>query len=62
MLTIKSLQPCVTIQGQLLEGPFYDEDHHECRFIDIVGKKLHTFDLRQGSKSLRTIETQDNIG
>ncbi|KAH8651193.1 regucalcin like protein [Xylariales sp. PMI_506] len=54
--------PFLPVQGLLLEGPYYDEARNECRFIDIPGNKLHTFNPDDPQGSLRTIDTEDALG
>lgn len=50
------------VQGELLEGPLYDEHHQKCRFIDIEDKKLYTFSTSEGPKSLKVITTPETLG
>ena len=61
-LTLTSGQPYLNIKGGLLEGPHYDEQTGEARFIDITGKLLYVFKPAKGPQSLKVVTTEDSIG
>ncbi|KAL2827441.1 hypothetical protein BDW59DRAFT_144291 [Aspergillus cavernicola] len=55
-------EPYIPISGSLLEGPFYDYNKNEFRFVDIWDQKLYALDLAKGPDSLQTLETSESIG
>ena len=58
----KILQPYVLIDCGLGEGPFYEEEAQQIRFVDIHKKKLHFVDVRKGALSLVSRDLQDAVG
>ncbi|KAH8650575.1 hypothetical protein BGZ60DRAFT_421372 [Tricladium varicosporioides] len=55
-------KPYLKINGNLLEGPFYDEQTGQARFIDIADRNFYTFVPSKGPESLKVIKTQETIG
>ncbi|KIX00498.1 uncharacterized protein Z518_10638 [Rhinocladiella mackenziei CBS 650.93] len=44
------------------EGPYYTEERHELRYMDINNKKIFIIDLAKGPDSIRIIDTKMPIG
>ena len=47
------LELVLDLQGQLLEGPIWDERINKLHFIDINGQKIHTLDPHAESEHCR---------
>jgi len=54
-------EPYIQTDCGLGEAPFYEEDTHTIRFVDIVKKKLHVVDLNNGPESLTTLDLTDAV-
>ncbi|KAK2777379.1 hypothetical protein FQN53_002254 [Emmonsiellopsis sp. PD_33] len=55
-------EPYLEAPGKLLEGPYYDAERNELRFIDILEEKLHILDLAEGPKSLKSFDMGVPLG
>lgn len=55
-------EPYLNPHGSLLEGPYYEPEHHRLRFVDIIERKLHVIDLAEGPSSLKTIDFDIPVG
>ncbi|PGH12492.1 hypothetical protein AJ79_04236 [Helicocarpus griseus UAMH5409] len=55
-------EPYLELSGKLLEGPYYDEERNELRFVDILEEKLHVLDLAKGPQSLKSFDIGVPIG
>lgn len=53
-------EPYLDLHCLLGEGPFYEEETHSLRFVDIRRKQIHTVDLAAGPSSLHTLELADS--
>lgn len=49
-------EPYLHAHCKLGEGPYYEEATHSLRFVDIIGKRVHTVSLGAGPDSLETIQ------
>ncbi|KAL9111478.1 MAG: hypothetical protein Q9227_004156 [Pyrenula ochraceoflavens] len=58
----KVTQSYVATRCKLGEGPYYNEDRNELRFVDIWNHKLHFVNVEKGPNSLRTIDTGVALG
>lgn len=47
------LELAIDVQGELLEGPIWDERIKRLHFVDINGQRIHTFDPDNNSQQLR---------
>lgn len=47
------LELAIDVQGELLEGPIWDERIQRLHFVDINGQQIHTFDPDNNSQQLR---------
>lgn len=54
-------EPYLDLHCLLGEGPFYEEDTHSLRFVDIRQKRIHTVDLAAGPSSLHTLELDSTV-
>jgi len=54
--------PWLDIHCALGEGPFYEATTNTLRFVDIKKKQLHTVNLSQGPKSLKTLQLDMPVG
>lgn len=50
------LKAYLDLKCLLGEAPFYEEDSHSLRFVDIDKGKLHRIDLNRGPSSLQTFD------
>jgi sugar lactone lactonase YvrE len=55
-------QPWLDLHCELGEGPYYEPATNTLRFVDIKKKQLHTVNLAQGPKSLKTLQLNMPIG
>ncbi|KAL2844100.1 calcium homeostasis protein Regucalcin [Aspergillus pseudoustus] len=60
--TWKIEKPWVHMRCALGEGPFYNEETNEVRWLDITERKIHFVNASVGPSSLRTITTDHLIG
>ncbi|KAL8778680.1 MAG: hypothetical protein Q9213_007294 [Squamulea squamosa] len=54
-------KPYLHLHCGLGEAPYYEESSQILRFVDIVKKKLHTVDLKEGPASHKTIDLESAI-
>lgn len=47
------LELAIDVQGELLEGPVWDERIKRLHFVDINGQQIHTFDPDNNSQQSR---------
>lgn len=55
-------EPWLDLHCELGEGPYYEATTNTLRFVDIKKKQLHTVNLTQGPKSLKTLQLDMPIG
>lgn len=55
-------EPWLDLHCELGEGPFYEPATNTLRFVDIKKKQLHTVDVAQGPKSLKTLQLDMPVG
>ncbi|KAL1957296.1 hypothetical protein VTO42DRAFT_6202 [Malbranchea cinnamomea] len=55
-------EPYLDVQGQLFEGPYYDEARNHLRWVDILEEKLYILDLARGPESLKVLDTGVPLG
>ncbi|KAF9882913.1 hypothetical protein FE257_004894 [Aspergillus nanangensis] len=60
--TWKLDKPWVQMRCGLGEGPSYNPDTNEVRWLDVTARKIHFADAAVGPSSLRTITTEHIIG
>ncbi|KAF8540990.1 putative anterior fat body protein [Trichophaea hybrida] len=52
-----SVNPCA-----LGEGPYYEEETGELRFVDIIKREIHTVSLEEGPGSHKAVNLEDSVG
>lgn len=55
-------EPYLNLHCKLGEGPYYEKETNQLRFVDIKGKRLHAVDLTQGPESLKTTQFDIPVG
>ena len=55
-------EPWLDLHCELGEGPYYEPATKTLRFVDIKKKQLHTVNLAQGPKSLKTLQLDMPVG
>ena len=55
-------EPYLDLHCDLGEGPFYEEETHSLRFVDIISHRIHTVDLAAGPSSLHTLQLDTPVG
>lgn len=55
-------EPYLNIHCSLGEGPYYMKAANKLRFLDIKKGRLHVVDLKEGPKSVKTIELGQPVG
>lgn len=58
----KVTEPYLDLNCSLGEAPFWEKSRDSLRFVDIVGKKLHTVNLSEGPSSHKQIDLEYSIG
>ncbi|KAL2002434.1 hypothetical protein VTN02DRAFT_6775 [Thermoascus thermophilus] len=53
-------EPYLVLNSPLLEGPFYNADRDELRFVDIYAEKVFVLNMSKGPETLREFSTKDN--
>ncbi|KAL2004765.1 hypothetical protein VTN00DRAFT_3293 [Thermoascus crustaceus] len=60
LFCISSSTPYLALNSPLLEGPFYNADRGELRFVDIYAEKVFVLSVSKSPETLREFSTKDN--
>jgi len=52
----------LSLNGGLLEAPFYEQSRNRLRFVDIVKKRVYFVDLAEGPSSLKQFDLKESVG